>query len=114
VALPPDLQQGISEFREQLVSDQGGISELSGVRAGLVRLLVGAETAFRVAGNELTRCGGISTPSGRLAFDRLLAAMTTWTRIAEKLGIERRAKAAPDIRDWWDAHSQAAGQEAER
>ena len=100
VALPPDLQQGISEFREQLVRDHGGLSELSAARAGLIRLLVGAETAFRLAGSELTRQGGISTPGGRLAFDRLLTATQTWVRVAEKLGIERRQRQLPSPLDY--------------
>lgn len=58
VALSPDLQQGIADFRDQLISDAGGVEDLTAVRSGLIRLLVGAETAFRVAGNELTRQGG--------------------------------------------------------
>jgi len=100
VAFPPDLQQSISEFREQLVSDQGGLHELTAMRGGHVRLQVAAETCVRVAGNELTRQGGISTPGGRLAFDRLLAAIQTWVRVADKLGMERRTRQLPSPVEW--------------
>jgi hypothetical protein len=107
-ALPEDLRQSIEDFRAQLIADQGGLDELSAVRGGLIRLLVGAETAFRLAGNELSRQGGIHTPGGRLAFDRLLTASQTWTRIAEKLGIERRARRLTLVEQFAAMHEQDA------
>jgi hypothetical protein len=98
--LPEDLRQSVEEFRTALISDQGGLEELSAVRAGLIRLLVGAEVAHRIAGSELQRQGGIHTPNGRLAFDRLMTATQTWTRVAERLGIERRTRQLPSPVEW--------------
>ena len=92
--LPPDLRVSVDEFRDGLISDQGGLADLSTVRAGLCRLLVDCETAKRLLLNEVIRRGIDSRP-GRVAFDRMLGTIDRWQRIAASLGLERRAKRVP-------------------
>jgi hypothetical protein len=92
-ALPPDLRVSVEEFRESLISAQGGLTTLDEepVRAGLVRLLVDCETGRRLLMNEVVR-RGIDSKAGGRAYDRLLATMDRWDRVASKLGIARRSR----------------------
>lgn len=89
--LPPDLRQDIDEFRDALISDQGGLSDMTTLRAGLTRNLVDTEIMKRLMMNELVRQGA-SSAAGRRAYDRLLNAMDRWHRMATTLGLERRQK----------------------
>ncbi len=89
--LPPDLKQSVEEFRAGVVSDQGGLDDLSAVRAGLCRLLVDAEVGRRLTMNEVIK-QGLATRGGRAAYDRLLSTMDRWLRISSALGLERRQK----------------------
>lgn len=92
-ALPPDLRVSVDEFRGALVSAQGGLEELDRVpvRAGLCRLLVDCEIGRRLLMNEVVK-RGIDSKPGRAAYDRLLATMDRWQRIAGALGLERRQR----------------------
>lgn len=92
-ALPPDLRQPVDDFREALVVAQGGLEELDRepLRAGLCRLLVDAEVGRQLLVNEVLRAG-VNTKPGRAAYDRLLATMDRWHRIATTLGLSRRAR----------------------
>ena len=98
--LPADLRVSVEEFRATLISDQGGLDELTAVRAGLCRLLVDAEVGRRLLMNEVVRAG-VNTRPGRAAYDRLLATMDRWHRVASTLGTERRAKPALTPHEYW-------------
>ncbi len=95
--LPEDLRVTVEEFREPVISDQGGLEELSAVRAGLARVLVDCEIARRLLMNEVVRRGIDSRP-GRAALQLWLAATDRWVRVAVTLGIERRAREIPFAR----------------
>jgi hypothetical protein len=92
-ALPADLRVSVDEFRDSVVAAQGGLEELDAVpvRAGLCRLLVDCEVGKRLLMNQVIKCG-IDSKSGQLAYDRLLATMDRWQRIAGTLGLERRSR----------------------
>jgi hypothetical protein len=90
--LPPDLKVDIERFREDVIDDQGGLDELSAVRGGHIRLLVDCEALRRLSMNALLTAGTIESPAGRRAADRLLATVDRWLRVAEKLGLDRRAR----------------------
>jgi hypothetical protein len=66
--LPPDLRVSIDAFREALISDQGGIADLTAVRAGLCRLLVDTEAGKRLLMNEVI-AKGVNSKPGRQAYD---------------------------------------------
>src|SRR5258708_37172387 len=65
--LPDDLKVSVDEFLDMVVSDQGGLDELSAIRAGLVRLLRGAEIGSRLCMNHVVVRGYDSRP-GRAAY----------------------------------------------
>jgi hypothetical protein len=96
--LPAELQEYIETFRDQLVADQGGESELSAVRGGLVDKLVDLEVATRLLMAETVRRGIDSRP-GKAAWQSALRTIETWHRLATTLGIERRQKRAT-LADW--------------
>jgi hypothetical protein len=91
--LPADLRVSVEEFREALISAQGGLASLDDepVRAGLVRLLVDCETGKRLLMNEVVK-RGIETKPGRDAYAMLLSTMDRWLQVATKLGLERRSR----------------------
>lgn len=89
--LPPDLKTDIDSFRANVISDQGGLDELPAIRAGLIRLLVDCEVGKRLWMNEVIRRGVDSRP-GRNAYDKLLATMDRWMRVAAALGVERQQR----------------------
>jgi hypothetical protein len=93
--LPEDLRISAEDFRAGIISDQGGLDELSTVQAGLVRLLFNCEVGTRILLNEVLK-RGIDTAPGRAAYDRLLSTMDRWNRIAGTLGIERKQKPVTD------------------
>ena len=97
--LPPDLKTDIDSFRANVIADQGGLDELPAIRAGMIRLLVDAEVGKRLMMNEVIRRGVDSAP-GRVAYDKLLATMDRWIRIALALGVERRQRDALTIHDY--------------
>ena len=92
--LPEDLRVTVEEFREAVISDQGGLEELSAVRAGLVRVLVDAEVIRRMSLNEAVKRGIDSRP-GRAALQLWLAATDRWVRVGALLGLERRTREIP-------------------
>ena len=89
--LPDDLKTTIDEFRAALISDQGGIDQLSATRSGLCRLLIDCEIAKRLMLDQLVR-HGVDSKAGGAAYDRLLAVFDRWHRIAGTLGLERRQR----------------------
>jgi len=91
--LPADLQVSIDEFRAALIGDQGGLDQLTAVRAGLCRMLVDAEVGRLLLISEVVK-RGIDSKPGRAAYDRLLATMDRWQRIAMTLGLNRHTKPA--------------------
>lgn len=90
-ALPDDLRVDVDQFRAQLVADQGGVDELSAVRAGLCRMLVDAEVGRRLLMQQVVK-HGIDSKPGRAAYDRLLATMDRWQRVAVAIGVERKQR----------------------
>ena len=89
--LPPDLKVDVESFRDALVADQGGLDELTAVRAGLCRLLTDAEAGRRLCMRVVVE-KGIESRAGARAYDRLLQTMDRWMRVAAALGVERRQK----------------------
>jgi hypothetical protein len=102
--LPPDLKVDVETFRDQLVSDQGGLDDLTAVRAGLCRLLTDAEAGRRLCMRVVVE-KGIESKAGRAAYDRLLATMDRWMRLAAALGVERRARQVPTLAEYMQARA---------
>lgn len=100
--LPPDLRVTTEEFRESLISDQGGAEELTAIRAGYVRRLTEVETCVRLLSNDLVQ-RGLFTPRGRVrnTYSRLLETIDRWDRLAQRLGLERKTRRVPTPHEYW-------------
>lgn len=91
--LDPELRQSVDEFRDGLISDQGGLEGLTTVRAGLIRALVHVEAVRRILFRDLVE-RGMFTPTGspRATHDRFMATLDRWVKLADRLGVERRPR----------------------
>jgi hypothetical protein len=99
--LPDVLRQTVEEFRESVIADCGGQSDLSTLEAAYVRRLSEAETVSRLLAADLaTR--GLFTPKGRVrnTFQRWTEAVSLWDRLAQRVGVGRRAHLVPSLRDY--------------
>ena len=95
------LQQTIAEFREAVIADRGGASELSTLESAYVRRLSEAETVARLLAADLaTR--GLFTPRGRVrnTFSRWTEAVSLWDRLAQRVGVDRRSRPVPSLSDY--------------
>lgn len=99
--LPDVLRQTVEEFREAVLSDRGGSAELSTLEAAYVRRLSEAETVARLLAADLA-ARGLFTPKGRVrnTFQRWSEAIALWDRLAQRVGVDRRARALPTLRDY--------------
>ena len=96
--LPIELAEQIRRFREELVADQGGETEMTAVRRGMVDKLVDLEVGARLLMSEVVRRKIDSRP-GKAAYSMLLGTLDRWHRFAVSVGAERRAKPVPTIEE---------------
>jgi len=94
--LPDDLKQDIETYRASVIAAQGGLDALERepIRAGLVRSFVNSEIAERLTMAAIVRAGGVESRAGQRLYDRMLNAVDRKLRLAQALGLGRRAKAA--------------------
>ena len=99
--LPDVLRQTVEEFRESVIADRGGSSELSTLEAAYVRRLSEAETVARLLAADLA-ARGLFTPKGRVrnTFQRWSEAVGLWDRLAQRVGVDRRSRPVPSLRDY--------------
>ena len=96
--LPSALRDALDGFRDALVADQGGYRELTTVRQGYVERLVATEGVLRLLEGDLAQ-RGMLTPKGRVrsTYTAWLAALDRWDRLAQRLGLDRRASKVPTL-----------------
>jgi hypothetical protein len=99
--LPDVLRQTVEEFREAVLSDRGGATELSTLEAAYVRRLSEAETVARLLAADLA-ARGLFTPKGRVrnTFQRWTEAVSLWDRLAQRVGVDRRSRTVSSLRDY--------------
>jgi hypothetical protein len=99
--IPDVLRQTVEEFRESVIADRGGPSDLSTLEAAYVRRLSEAETVARLLAADLA-ARGLFTPKGRVrnTFQRWNEAVVLWDRLAQRVGVDRRARPVPSLRDY--------------
>jgi hypothetical protein len=100
-ALPDVLRQTVDEFRESVIADRGGASELSTIAAAYIRRLAEVETVARLLGADLAS-RGLTTPKGRVrgTFSRWLECLDRWDRLAQRVGTDRRSRSVSSLRDY--------------
>jgi len=109
--VPDVLRQTVEEFRESVMTDRGGSSELSTLEAAYVRRLSEAETVARLLAHDLA-ARGLFTPRGRVrnTFQRWTEAVSLWDRLAQRVGVDRRARQVPSLQDYL-RQAQTTGEE---
>lgn len=108
-ALPADLKVTTDEFREGLVADQGGADDLTTLRSGYIRRLCEIEVCVRLLQNDLVS-RGLFTPRGRVrgTYDKFLATIGQWDRLAQRLGVDRRARQISPLQAYLEQRTAAA------
>ena len=104
--------QPLQEREAEILNDLGGADHVSHVLRGLVPRYVTLEAiADNMERNIMLH--GVLTGKGktRAATTTYLHVIDRLQRMAVTIGLKRRAKRAPDIRDWWAANSQLQPQE---
>lgn len=96
--VPDVLRQTVEEFREAVIADRNGAADLTVLEAAYVRRLSEAETVARLLASDLAS-RGLFTPRGRVrnTFQRWTEAVSLWDRLAQRVGVDRRARAVPDL-----------------
>ena len=100
--LPDAFRQTVDEFRQAVITDRGGASELTTLEAAYIRRLSEIEAVARLLAADLAS-RGLTMPRGRVrsTFSRWLECLDRWDRLAQRVGTERRAKAvATSLRDY--------------
>lgn len=103
---PPDLRLTEDQVRDGILSDLGGVDALSTLETLYVRRLTDLDITIRMLIAFLSR-EGLTSRSGGAAYDRLLSACLAFDRLAQRLGLERRAKAVPSLSDLMDGAADA-------
>jgi hypothetical protein len=109
--VPDVLRQAVEEFRESVIADRGGRSELSTLESAYCRRLSEAGTVARLLAADLA-ARGLFTPRGRVrnTFQRWTEAVALWDRLAQRVGVDRRARPVPSLSDYL-ARAQSASSE---
>jgi hypothetical protein len=93
--LTPDFRAEHENFRNDLIADQGGLSELSTVRLALIERAAQAHTMASLLAADLSR-RGVTTERGRTrkSLDQFFKCVDRFERLARRIGLERRPKVA--------------------
>lgn len=92
-ALPDVLRSTVEQFREAVIADRGGASELSTLEAAYIRRLSEVEAVARLLASDLAS-RGLTTAKGRVrsTFSKWLLAVDRWDRLAQRIGTDRKAR----------------------
>lgn len=99
--LPADLRIDHETLLHQVIADQGGLTELTALRANTIRRLVDLDIISRLLTRDIFEHGAI-TKTGRTrgAVLTLMAVIDRLDRLTGRLGLERRTRAVNDIDVW--------------
>lgn len=102
--VPADLRMDADQLKDAIVADLGGLPELSALEVSFVRKIADVEVMLGLLLADMAQ-RGILTPAGRKVRDvypAFLAGIDRWDRLAQRVGLKRRAKATEGIREWAD------------
>ncbi len=94
-SLPDPLRASIDDFRQQVLTDRGGVENLTAIEVGYVRRLSELETVARLLASDLA-ARGLFTQKGRVrsTHARWLETLDRWSKFADRVGVQRVAKPA--------------------
>jgi hypothetical protein len=90
---PADLRESVDTLAAGIVADRGGESELTTLERAYVGRLADVEITLRLIAADIA-ARGLLTPAGgvRNVYDKFLAGIDRWDRLAQRLGLGRHAK----------------------
>lgn len=104
---PAGLREGVQDFAAGVIADLGGASELSTLEKAYVGRLGDVETTLRLLMDDIQRRGLLTHSGGvRRVYDELLSGIDRWDRLAQRLGLRRRAKQAPTLAEYLEQRAQ--------
>lgn len=101
---PAELLAEVDTFAAGVVSDLGGAEELSAIERAYVGRLGRVELTLRLLEQDIAE-SGLVTPAGsvRKVYAQYLAGVDRWDRLAQRLGMRRRARAVDLARAYMGA-----------
>ncbi len=95
------------------MADRGGDSELSTLECSYIRKLADTEIVIRLLTSDIAR-RGLFRPSGavRDVHDKLMTALATFDRLAQRIGLARRPRRVNILDQIADARAEAERQRA--
>ena len=98
---PTDLQAAVDAMIAGVISDRGGEEALSTLEKAYIRKLADVDITIHLLAADIAR-RGLLTPAGgvRNVYDKFLAGLDRWDRLAQRLGLGRRARRVPDPLDY--------------
>jgi hypothetical protein len=111
--VPADLRMDADQLKDNIVSDLGGLENLSALEISYVRKIADTEVMLRLLLHSMVN-GGVLTSGGKVrdVYPAFLAGIDRFDRLAQRIGLKRRQKdAGQALRDWWDKHSQPVTEE---
>ncbi len=102
---PVELRMTADELMSGIVSDRGGEANLSTLERSYVRKIADVEIVIRLLTSNIAS-HGLFTNGGRVrdTYDKLLAGLDRFDRLAQRIGLERRAKSVGGLQAAIDAH----------
>jgi len=105
---PADVILTADELFDGVVSDKGGVAEMSTLKRSLAAKLRDADILLSLNKRTIVK-DGVETPTGRRAHDRYLAALDRFVRLAMLLGLDREAKRVPTLNEIMHSEEGADG-----
>ncbi len=92
-ALPATIAQTIEEFRASVISDRGGLENMTTVEVALVRRLSELEATCRLLAADIAS-KGLLTPRGRVrgVYRQWLESLDRFEKYCVRVGVDRRAR----------------------
>lgn len=91
---PAELVAEVEAFAGGVVSDQGGAEELSTIERAYVGRLSRLELSLRLLEADIAEHGLVTSAGGvRKVYAQYLLGVDRWDRLAQRLGLRRRARA---------------------
>ena len=103
--VPADLRMDADQLREAIVGDLGGLENLSALEISYIRKLADVEVTLRLLLDDIQR-GGMFTTGGRVrdTYPALLAGIDRFDRLAQRVGLKRRARRLSIVEQFASLH----------
>ena len=104
---PPDLLLVVDAMVTGIIADHGGEATLTTLERAYIKKLADVDITVHLLAADIAR-RGLLTPSGgvRNVYDKFLAGLDRWDRLAQRIGLGRRARQVPNPLDFIQGHDE--------